>query len=57
VGVARNETLNRTIYLRCVGKRWRQEKANDPNQYEPIIANEFTFRNLRVWCFPPTDGE
>lgn len=57
VGVARNETLNRMIYLRCVGKRWRQEQANAPHQYEPIIANEFTFRNLRVWCFPPTDGE
>lgn len=57
VGVVRNDTLNRTLYLRCVGKRWRQEMADDPSQYEPIIANEFTFRNLRVVCFPPIDGD
>jgi hypothetical protein len=57
VGVTRNDTLNRTLYLRCVGKRWRQEKSDDPSQYEPIIANEFTFWNLRVTCFPPVEGE
>jgi hypothetical protein len=57
VGVARNDTLNRTLYLRCVGKRWRQEKADDPSQYEPIIANKISFQNLRVTCFPPVDGE
>lgn len=57
VGVVRNDTLNRTLYLRCVGKRWRQEKADDPSQYEPIIANEFTFRDLRITCFPPIDGD
>ncbi|MFX8086639.1 hypothetical protein ABTK81_19340, partial [Acinetobacter baumannii] len=44
VGVVRNESLNRVLHLRCVGKRWRQEKASDPSQHEPIIPNRFTFR-------------
>jgi glycerophosphoryl diester phosphodiesterase len=57
VGVAHNESLNRTVYLRCVGKRWRQEKASDPDQFEPIIANRFTFRNLLVRRFPSDTGD
>lgn len=52
VGVARNDSLNRTLFLRCVGKRWRQEKADNPREHEPIIANRFSFRDLRVQCFP-----
>lgn len=56
VGVARNESLNRTVHLRCVGKRWRQEKASDPTQHEPILANRFTYRNLKIVCFPAVEG-
>lgn len=57
VGVTRNGSLNPTVYLRCVGKRWRQEKASDPSQYEPIIANRFSFSNLLITCFPSDRGE
>lgn len=56
VGVIANESLNRTVHLRCVGKRWRQEKESDPSQYEPILPNHFTFRDLRITCFPPAQG-
>ena len=56
VGVARNESLNRSVFLRCVGKRWRQEKASDPSAFEPVIANRFTFRNLHIACFPTEPG-
>lgn len=48
VGVTRNESMNRTVFLRCVGKRWRQEDENDPTKYMPILPNRFTFRNLDV---------
>jgi hypothetical protein len=48
VGVVRNESLNPTVYLRCVGKRWRQEKETDPSKFEPIIPNNFTFKNLLI---------
>ena len=48
VGVARNESMNRMVYLRCSAKRWRQEKADSPSDYWPIVANTFTFRNLTV---------
>lgn len=57
VGVTRNLSLNHTVYLRCVGKRWRQEKASDPSLYEPIIANRFTFQNLHIACFPQDPGD
>jgi hypothetical protein len=52
VGVVRNESMNSTVFLRCAGKRWRQEKADDPSQYEPIVANHFVFTDLRIECFP-----
>ena len=57
VGVARNDSLNPTVYLRCVGKRWRQERASDPTQHEPVIANHFTFRDLSITCFPAQTGD
>ncbi|GGE82276.1 glycerophosphodiester phosphodiesterase [Massilia psychrophila] len=57
VGVARNDSMNRTVYLRCVGKRWRQEKADDPSEFEPIIPNIFVFRDLHVECFPFSEKE
>jgi len=57
VGVARNDSMNPTVYLRCVGKRWRQEKADDPSQYEPIIPNTFVFRDLHVECFPHSEKD
>ncbi len=51
VGAVRNESLNRHVYLRCVGKRWRQEREDDPSLYYPILANEFVFRNLTITRF------
>ena len=56
VGVVSNETLNRTVHLRCVGKRWRQEKASNPSEFEPILPNRFTFRDLVIHCFPQPEG-
>lgn len=47
VGVTRNDSLNPVVYLRCVGKRWRQEREDGPGYY-PILANEFIFRNLLI---------
>jgi hypothetical protein len=47
-GVARNYSLNPVVYLRCVGKRWRQESEADPTQFEPVIPNHFTFRKLKI---------
>ena len=35
VGVARNDSLNPVVYLRCVGKRWRQESEADPDEFVP----------------------
>jgi hypothetical protein len=51
VGAIRNESLNSHVYLRCVGKRWRQEREDDPTQYYPILENEFVFKNLTVVRF------
>ena len=48
VGVCRNDSLNPVVYLRCVGKRWRQESEDDPSRFLPIIPNHFVFRNLSV---------
>jgi glycerophosphoryl diester phosphodiesterase len=50
-GVARNDSLNRVVYLRCVGKRWRQESESDPSVFVPIVPNHFVFRNLRIERF------
>jgi glycerophosphoryl diester phosphodiesterase len=47
VGVTRNDSLNPVVYLRCAGKRWRQEREDGPG-YSPILANEFIFRNLLI---------
>lgn len=52
-GATRNDSMNSVVYLRCVGKRWRQEKESDPSQFEPIIPNHFTFKNLVVTRFEP----
>src|SRR5215207_7472656 len=47
-GVTRNESLNGVVYLRCAGKRWRQELDDDPSKFHPIVPVEFVFRNLLV---------
>ncbi|HEX8249416.1 MAG TPA: glycerophosphodiester phosphodiesterase family protein [Pyrinomonadaceae bacterium] len=52
VGVARNDSLNQVVYLRCVGKRWLQEKEERPWEFMPILPNKFTFKNLTVTRFP-----
>lgn len=51
VGTACNQSLNRRVFLRCAGKRWRQEDPADPTKYMPIVANRFTFRDLRIERF------
>jgi glycerophosphoryl diester phosphodiesterase len=47
-GVVRNYSLNRVVYLRCVGKRWRQENPKKPDEFLPVIPNKFEFRNLTI---------
>jgi glycerophosphoryl diester phosphodiesterase len=51
VGIVRNDSLNPVVYLRCVGKRWRQEDENNPSEFMPIIPNHFIFKNLTVTRF------
>lgn len=51
-GAIRNESMNPTVFIRCVGKRWRQEREDDPSQHMPILANKFLFRSLKVRRFP-----
>lgn len=48
VGVARNDSLNPVVYLRCVGKRWRQENEVNPSEFMPILSNHFTFRRVTI---------
>jgi hypothetical protein len=47
VGTCRNDSMNRRVYLRCVGKRWRQERAEAPG-FSPIPENHITFQNLTI---------
>jgi glycerophosphoryl diester phosphodiesterase len=51
VGAVRNDSINPVVHLRCAGKRWRQEREDDPTQYYPIVAVEFVFRNLTIRRF------
>lgn len=48
VGVVKNATLNDRIFLRCVAKRWLQEKEDDPTAYYNVEANTFSFKNLQI---------
>jgi glycerophosphoryl diester phosphodiesterase len=53
VGVTRNDAMNATVFLRCVGKRWRQERVLNPDpfnpdHFHPILANTYTFKNLTI---------
>jgi hypothetical protein len=36
------------LYLRCVGKRWRQESETNPDEFMPILANHFVFKKLTI---------
>jgi glycerophosphoryl diester phosphodiesterase len=49
-GVCRNDSMNPRLFIRCAGKRWRQEAdttaASGP--FFPIIANHFVFKNFVV---------
>ncbi len=50
VGVCRNDSMNRRVFIRCAGKRWRQENE-DPNAtspYFPIVENHIIFKNFNV---------
>jgi hypothetical protein len=51
VGVARNDSLNDRVFLRCAGKRWRQELEDDPHSYHPVVPVKFTFRDFEVTRF------
>lgn len=48
VGVIKNESMNNSVYLRCVAKRWLQEKEDDPSSYYPVRDNTITFKNIRI---------
>jgi glycerophosphoryl diester phosphodiesterase len=50
VGVCRNDSLNRRVFIRCAGKRWRQESgdASSGDPFFPIVANHIVFRNFLV---------
>jgi len=54
VGAVRNESLNPRVYLRCAGKRWRQENTERPSEWMPVVANHFTFRDLTIVRFTET---
>lgn len=49
-GVAQNQSMNQRVFLRCAGKRWRQEKVPpDPaDPYHVPPANHFVFSNFLV---------
>lgn len=47
-GVVRNDSMNSTVFLRCAGKRWRQENPANTDEYMPVIPNHFVFGNLKV---------
>jgi Glycerophosphoryl diester phosphodiesterase family len=46
VGVADNGSLNRRVFLRCAGKRWRQERAD--GGWQEIIPNHWRFGPIEV---------
>lgn len=48
VGVIRNESMNRTVFLRCAAKRWRQEREDDTTKFHEIVANKYTFMRLSI---------
>ena len=48
VGVVKNATLNDRIFLRCVAKRWLQEKEDDPSTFYQVEDNIFSFKNLQI---------
>ncbi len=52
VGVVRNDSLNPVVYLRCAGKRWRQENEKNPAEFLPIVPNHIIFKNLTIQRFP-----
>ncbi len=51
VGAVRNDSLNPKVYLRVVGKRWRQENPARPDEWMPVISNHFIFRNMTITRF------
>jgi hypothetical protein len=56
VGVARNDSMNPTVHLRCVAKRWRQERVLhpdpfNPDDFHPVLENTYIFKNLTITRF------
>jgi hypothetical protein len=49
-GTCRNDSMNARIFIRCCGKRWRQETSPpDPKQpFSPVVPNRFTFANIVI---------
>jgi glycerophosphoryl diester phosphodiesterase len=56
VGVTRNDSLNERVFIRCAGKRWRQELEDDPSKYHPVVPVKFTFRDFEATRFHDDDG-
>jgi hypothetical protein len=42
--------LNSRVYIRCAGKRWRQESGSGvAGEFFPIPTNHFIFKDFIVW--------
>jgi hypothetical protein len=52
VGAVRNDSMNDTVFLRCAGKRWRQESSSDPEVWRPVVGNRFVFRDFTITRYP-----
>lgn len=48
VGAIKNLSLNQSVYLRCVAKRWRQFNSITSG-YNEIQSNRFTFSRVRIF--------
>jgi len=50
-GVCRNDSMNPQVFIRCAGKRWRQETMPPllEQPYLPVVDNHIVFRNFAVW--------
>lgn len=50
-GVARNDSLNPVVFLRCTGKRWLQENPDVPDENFPVLDNALRFYDLKIQRF------
>lgn len=54
-GSVRNASMNHRVFVRCSGKRWRQESDDPlhPDDFFPIPENHIVFRNFVCWTALP----